>query len=155
MATARKTPSDATASTGPTASPFGAMPSFEELGRLLQTFSVPGIDMKAVLESQRKDLEALAEANRQAYEGMQALARRRSEMLTEAFERWQSMLAGSGADADSSPAELVQQGLQQAMEDFRELAQIEAESRGRAWKTLQDRMQQNLADMQKRLTPKP
>ena len=80
---------------------------------------------------------------------------RRSEMLTEAFERWQSMLAGGGADADSSPAELVQQGLQQAMEDFRELAQIEAESRGRAWKTLQDRMQQNLADMQKRLTPKP
>ena len=42
----------------------------------------------------------------------------------------------------------------QAIANFRELAEMEAQSRGKAWKVLQDRFQENVANLQKLLKPK-
>ena len=38
--------------------------------------------------------------------------------------------------------------------NVRELAEMEAQSRNNAWKVVQDRMQENLANLQKLLQPK-
>ena len=40
------------------------------------------------------------------------------------------------------------------MANFRELAEMEAQSRNNAWKIVQDRMQENMASLQKLLQPK-
>ena len=126
----------------------GLLPSFDDLSKMLQQFKLPGIDVSAIAESQRKDFEALAEANRQAYAGMQALAQRRNEMLKDAF-------AGmTGPDTLSRQTEQVQQRVQQIVDNFRELAQMEAETRNQAWKVLQDRYQENVANLQALLQPK-
>ena len=54
--------------------PFG-MP-FVDITKILEQFKLPGIDIQAVLDARRKDVEALTQANQIAYESMQALARR-------------------------------------------------------------------------------
>lgn len=46
---------------------------FMDVSHLLEQFKVPGVDVSAILEARRKDIEALVTANRQAYEGMQLL----------------------------------------------------------------------------------
>ncbi len=131
------------------------LPSMADLGKLVEKFKLPGIDVNAIVESQRKDMEALAEANRQAYEGIKALAQRRNEILQVALVQWQSaMKDATGKDAMSKSAEMAKQGVQQAIANFRELAEMEAQSRSKAWKVLQDRFQENVANLQKLLKPK-
>ena len=132
-----------------------ALPSLADLGKLVEKFKLPGIDVNAIVESQRKDLEALAEANRQAYEGIKALAQRRNEILQEALVQWQdAMKDATGKDVLSKRTEMAKKGVQQAIANFRELAEMEAQSRGKAWKVLQDRFQENLANLQNLLKAK-
>src|ERR1700694_399836 len=149
MGTRKKVPSK---STGRAAS---GIPSFEELGKLIEKFKLPGIDIAAIVESQRKDMEALAEASREAYEGIKALAQRRNEILQESLVQWQEALKDvTGADALTKRAEMAAKGVQQAAAIFRELAEMEAQSRSKVWKVLQDRFQENLVNLQKLLQPK-
>ena len=132
-----------------------ALPSFADLGKLVGNFKLPGVDVKAIVESQRKDMEALAEANRQAYEGIKALAKRRNEILQEALGEWQAaMKDATGKDAMSKNAERAKQGVKQAIDRFRELAEMEAETRRKSWKVLQDRFQENLQNLQNVLKAK-
>jgi len=165
MATTRKTAKKATSSTArksasaATASSSGAAKAgtnlFGDLGKLAEKFKLPGVDIAAIVESQRKDMEALAEANKQAYEGIKALAQRRNEILQEALVEWQeAMKDATGKDALAKNAERAKRGVQQAIANFKELADMEAKSRSKAWKIVQDRFQENLANLQKLLQPK-
>lgn len=132
-----------------------ALPALGDLGKMLGRFKLPGIDVAAIVASQRKDMEALAEANRQAYEGIRALAERRNEMLKEAFTNWRDAMKGaSGTELLTKQAELARQGVQDAIANVRELAQMEAKSRKKAWKLVQDRFEENLANLKKLLQPK-
>ena len=55
----------------------------DDIKKLTEKFQLPGVDVAALVDWQRKDLEALVEANRQAYEGVRALIERRNEILKE------------------------------------------------------------------------
>jgi phasin family protein len=144
----------ATRKTAPAAAAKQArlMPSLDDLGKL----KLPGVDVAAIVDSQRKDMEALAEANRQAYEGIQALAKRRNQILTEALVQWQAALKDASLSKDglAKGADHAKKGVQQAIANVRELAEMEAQSRSKAWKVVQDRFQENLANLQKLLQPK-
>ena len=82
------------ATPSPKKSPAG-MPDLGELTQMLKQFKLPGVDVSALVEWQRKDFEALAEANRQAYEGMKALAERRNAILRENLAGWQDSMKGA------------------------------------------------------------
>ncbi|MFT4268402.1 MAG: phasin family protein [Xenophilus sp.] len=128
------------------------LPTMDDLKALAGQFKLPGVDVNALVEWQRKDLEALAEANRQACEGMTTLVQRRAEMLREALAQWQDTLKdAAGKDRLAGQTEAVQRGMQQAIDHFRELAEMEARTRNDAWKVVQDRLSENLANLQKLL----
>ena len=63
---------------------------------MIEQFKMPGVDMTAIVESRRKDIEALVEANKAAYESMQALARKQTEMLTQTMQGMQEAAKGAG-----------------------------------------------------------
>lgn len=120
--------------------------------RTVEKSKLPGINLKAILASQRKDLEALAQANREVYEGMKALAKRNNEMLRESLAQWRvAMRESRGKGALSRQAAIAQKGMKRAVANFRELAGMEAATRRKAWKVLQDRFQENRANLQKLL----
>jgi phasin family protein len=148
-ATAKTTGKKAGASASASAKKSLTLPSLGDLRKLVGRLKLPGVDVAAIIESQRKDMEALAEANRQAYEGIKALAQRRNEILRAALVEWQETMKDvAGKDAMSKNAERAKAGVKKAIESFRELAEMEAESRRKAWKVLQDRFQENLANLQ-------
>ncbi|MFT4193727.1 TIGR01841 family phasin [Ottowia sp.] len=145
MATSKKT----------TAADIPGIPSLNDLAKLAEQFKLPGVDIGAIVEWQRKDLEALAEANRRAYEGVQAAAQRRAQMLRETFTQLQGLMAqAAGKDALAKQSEAAQRGVQQAMDNFRELAQMDARTLSDSWQAVQDRLNENMANLQKLLTPK-
>jgi phasin family protein len=159
MVTSKKTAkpaAKATAKSAPkAAAPAAAIAGLDDLNKLIKNFKVPGIDIAAIVEAQRKDMEALAEANRLAYEGIKSLAERRNQLLKESLSEWQEMMkAGIGPDALSKQAELGRKRMQSAMKNMRELAEMEAANRSKAWKVVQDRFQENLSSLQKLIQPK-
>ncbi len=127
----------------------------EDMKKLFEQYQLPGIDLEAIAEWQRQDMEALAEANRKAAEGLSNLTKRRGEILEEALSEWQAaMKDAGGTDAAAKQAEAMQEGFKQAMSNFRELTELEIQAHSNAWKVVQDRMHENMTNLQNLLTPK-
>jgi phasin family protein len=132
-----------------------AMPWLDDIKKLIDKYQLPGVDVAALVDWQRKDMEALAEANRQAFEGIKALIDRRNEILQETLAQWQATVKdATSAEAMSKQAEAVKQGVEKAVANFTELSQMEAQARNNAWKVVQERIQENLSNLQKLLQPK-
>src|SRR5207249_8587274 len=74
----------AMAKTDPTPSPF------PDIAKLIERFNMPGLDVSKIMEAQRKNIEALTQANQAAFEGMQGLAKRQMEILQETATEWQA-----------------------------------------------------------------
>ena len=130
-------------------------PWLDDIKKLTEKFQLPGVDVAALVDWQRKDLETLVEANRQAYDGVRALIERRNEILQETLAQWQAAVKdATSSEAIAKQAEAGKQGVRQVIANIRELAEMEAQSRNNAWKVVQDRMQENLANLQKLLQPK-
>jgi phasin family protein len=130
-------------------------PWLDDIKKLTEKFQLPGVDVAALVDWQRKDMETLVEANRQAYEGVRALIERRNEILQETLAQFQAAIKdATSSEAIAKQAEAGKQGVQQVIANIRELAEMEAQSRNSAWKVVQDRMQENLANLQKLLQPK-
>ena len=135
--------------------PAAPTAAFDDIGKIIAKFKLPGVDVAAIVESQRKDVEALAEANRQAFEGMQALAERRNEILKDSLSQWQAAMKNmTGKDVLTNQAALAKESVQKAMNDIRELVDMEAQSRKKAWKVVQVRFDENLASLKSLLQPK-
>ena len=115
-----------------------------DLGKLVEKFQMPGFDIAALIE-----------ANRQAYAGVTALVERRNEILQETLAQWQAAIKdATGADGLAKQAEAAKLGVEKALANFSELSQMEAQSRNNVWKVVQDRLQDNLGNLQKLLQPK-
>jgi phasin family protein len=131
------------------------MPWLDDFKQMVEKYKLPNVDIAALIEWQRKDMEALVEANRKANEGIRALVERRNEILGETFAEWQGAVSNlTGADALSKQADAAKQGVEKAVANFRELTQLEMQAHTNAWKVVQERMQENMANLQKLLQPK-
>jgi phasin family protein len=132
---------------------------FLDIDQLLQQIKVPGVDINALLEARRKDIEALVTANRTAYEGMQSLGQRQAEMLREAMAEWQAaatqMMSGQNPSAGmAEQAELGKKALERTLANMRELAEIATTSQKAAWAVVNQRFQDNLAELKRLMQPK-
>ena len=59
---------------------------FVDFSKAFGDFRIPGFDAGSIADAQRKNLEALTQANQLAVEGMRALAQRQAEIMRQAFE---------------------------------------------------------------------
>lgn len=90
---------------------FDPSQALNEWRRLLESYGVPkGVELPAMLDSQRKNMEALMEANRLLLSGAQAVLQRQTELLTEATQ--EAAKAAGKLTGTQQPAELQQQQMQ-------------------------------------------
>lgn len=126
---------------------------FADITQMLQQFKVPGVDLSSLIDARRKDIEALAEANRQAYEGMQAIAKRQAEILQQTMTEWQAAaqnMAGKDFTANATQqTELAKAGFEKALANMREMAELATRSQSQAFDTVNKRFQENLAELRK------
>jgi phasin family protein len=119
-----------------------------EFTKLFDQFKLPGIDLNAVLESRRKDIDALAAANRTALEGAQSLAQKQIDVLRTTIDEVQSMLKQSkDTTAPAAARELVNQAVQRAFTNMRELADVAYRSQSEAAAVVSRRVQENIEEL--------
>jgi len=100
---------------------------FDDVKKMMEQFKMPGVDMAAIMSARQKDIQALIEANKATYEAMQAIARKQTEMLTEAMQGMQQAAAGGAAGAVGDPAkqgEAVRKAFEKTLADMKELAEM-------------------------------
>ena len=129
---------------------------FPDIAKLIEQLKVPGLDVSGVMEAQRKNIEALTQANQAAYEGMQELAKRQMEILQETVNEWQvTMMEAANRESTNAAqrAELAEKTFGKAFGNMRELAEMAAKAQTQAWAVIQKRFQESLADLRKLLQP--
>jgi len=124
---------------------------FTDFTKLLEQYQLPGVDMASVIEARRKDIDAITEANKIAYEGVQALVQKQTEILSKSMQEIQAaaqkMTAGGNpAEAMAKQGEFVQQGLQTAFNNMRELAEMAQKSQAEALAVITKRAEQSIEE---------
>jgi hypothetical protein len=129
--------------------------AFADLMKLMETFKVPGTDVSATVESARKDMEALIEANKASYHGPQALTLKQRKMLTEAMQKIQK-----DAKYVVAPSlrpwrrKMARDAYHKVLGDMKKLADIARKSQAQAMTQVADRAIERLHELKKRIQPK-
>lgn len=124
---------------------------FADISQLLHQYKLPGIDMTEMIEARRQDIDAIVEANRIAYEGMQALVQKQTEILSKSMQEIQAATqqmktGGNPTAAMTQQGEFVQQSLQAALHNMRELAEMAQRSQAEALAVITKRAEQNIEE---------
>jgi len=132
---------------------------FGDVTKMIEQFKLPGVDMSAIMEARRKDIEALVQANKAAYESMQAMAHKQTEMLTQAMQDIQSAVkeAASGKGGLPDPkkqAELARDAWKKTLADMKDLADMARKSQSDAMAGLTQRAAQSIEELKKMMHPK-
>ena len=125
---------------------------FVDFTKFADQFKLPSFDTSAVLDAQRKNIEAFSAANHLAAEGFQAMAQRQGEIVRKSFEDAASAVtemttAGKPEDALAKQADLVKQGYEQAIANGRELFEMSAKSNGEAVEVINTRVTEGLNEL--------
>jgi phasin family protein len=123
-----------------------------DFSNFMAEWKVPGLDTKAMLDAQRKNIEAIAAANRVAIEGAQAVARRQAEILRQAMQETSKVmqdLASSGAPEEKlvKQADVARQAFEAAVANMRELAEMSAKSNSEAIEVVNKRVSESLDEI--------
>jgi phasin family protein len=123
---------------------------FGDVTKMMEQFKMPGVDMSAIVEARRKDIEALTESNKAAYESMQALAAKQTAMMTEAMQGLQaaaqSMLSGGLSDP-TKQAEIVRKGFEKTIADMKDLADMATHAQSDAMARLTQRANEQMQSL--------
>jgi phasin family protein len=131
---------------------FDPSKMMEQFNKVVSDYKIPGVDMSAIVELQRKNVEALTSANRQAIEGLQAVANRQSEILKETMDEAVTALrelssAGGPKEATTKQAELLSKSFEKALTNMRELAEMAAKSNTDAFNVIQQRIHESVNEI--------
>lgn len=127
---------------------------FAEYMKLIKQFKLPGIDASAVLESRRKDIEALAAANTTALTGMQSLGQKQMAILSATMTRLQSLVAQqNGTQSKPAAGEATQQALRKALADMQELAETAYRAQADSYAVISKRVAENVEELKALLKP--
>lgn len=111
---------------------------------------LPRIDVNAMLESRRKDIEALAAANTTALAGLQSLGQKQVEIVNARITRVQSMIARQKDPEESK----VQANARTALSDVRELVDTAYRAQADSIAVISKRVAENVEEWKALLQPK-
>ena len=120
--------------------------------KALNELRVPGIDVDAVVATQRKNLEALTQANQLAVEGVQAVARRQVEIARQAIDEFSAMFRDFAAptspeDRLAKQAELSKQAIEKGIANARELSEMVTKANTEAFNVLNKRVTESFDEV--------
>ena len=132
---------------------------FGNLDELLKQFKVPGVDVNAIIESRRKDMDAVIAANQATAAAMQQVAQKQTEILTQALqaaqESAQALAKGVGGAIDPmKQADLTRKAYEKALADMKEVGEIAQKAQTTAMSGITARAQQSVQEMTKLMQPK-
>ena len=119
-----------------------------DMSKIIEQFTLPGVDMSALVEARRKDIEALMQVNKIAFESLQTMAQKQAEILKTTMEELQSTTQKMAAKPGAVPeGQVVQQTLEKAFGYMQELAELTRKSQAEALAVINKRVERNVEEL--------
>ena len=123
-----------------------------DITKMVADFKVPGLDFEAVMSSQRRNVEALTKANQLAFEGLQAVARRQSEIARQLVDETNAvvkelMSQGSPEEKVAKQADVMRVQFEKNLANLRELSNLMSKSNDEASAVLSKRFSEGLVEL--------
>ena len=130
-----------------------------DVTKMFADFRFHPFDVEAVWAAQRRNIEALSQANQAAMAGVQALARHQIELTRETFEGFSALMRdmaqpGSSEDRVAKNTEYAKQVLENGVKHGGEIATIAAKAGSEAAEILHKRTTEGLDEIRAFATPK-
>src|SRR5262245_4887614 len=116
-----------------------------DFARILGEFKLPQLDADQLMAAHKRNIDAVNRANALAFEGLQALARRQTELVSETIQevrRATEEISAAGAPEDkiAKQTEITKRGFENALAAARELAEMMARSQNEALDVINERV---------------
>lgn len=124
-----------------------------DVSKMMQDLKVPGIDVNALMEAQRKNIEAVTAANKAAIDGMQSVAKRQAEIMAQSFGEVSNLAQEFSASANNpqemgtKQAEIIKQAFDKALSNMRELAEMVSKTNTEAFEVMNKRFTESLEEL--------
>jgi phasin family protein len=122
-----------------------------DFAKVADQFKLPGVDAQALVEYQKRNLEAFATANKIALEGFQAVIRRQAEIVRKGVEDASKALSDLNAaetpqDKLVKQVELAQEAYEAAVANLKELTEMASKSNGEAANLISTRVTESFGE---------
>ena len=120
--------------------------------KMMGEMKAPGIDIQSIIQCQQRNLEALATANRKAFEGAQAVMARQAEILQEAMEEMRGAVESMAAkklpeDVVTEQTDVMKTSFEKTVSNMRELSEMMAKSNTQAVDKINRRITESLEEL--------
>jgi phasin family protein len=119
-----------------------------DFAKLIESCQISGVDMTSLIDMEKKNIDALIEVNRSAYDSWRSLTARQAEV----FQETMKAIAVEAHDeaAVGRRTEIAKQGFEKALANMRQLAETATESQKQAIEILRRRFEDGMAAMRNR-----
>lgn len=133
---------------------FDPMQLMNQLQQNMERYTASGFQLPELMQSQRKNLEALMEANRILFTSTQQLLQRQNELLNQAGQEAAAaagaMTSGAGAkDLPQRQAELLTEHYNRSVASLQEATDMIIKAQQEAMKVMDQRWQEHMQELQK------
>jgi phasin family protein len=123
-----------------------------DLSKLMAGVQMPGVDVNAMMQGYSRNIEALTEANRRAFEGMQAVMARQAEIFKQAMEDAAAMSREVAAQKKpeemmAKQQEIAKAAFERALANMKELAEMVVQANRDATEIINKRISESLAEV--------
>jgi phasin family protein len=114
-----------------------------DFAKLIESCQISGVDMMSLIDMEKKNIDALIEVNRSAYDGWQNLMVRQAEV----FQETMKAIAVEARDeaAVGRRTEIARQGFEKGLANMRKLAETATESQKQTIEILRRRFEEGMA----------
>ncbi len=131
-----------------------------DVGKLFAGLTIPGFDVDTMIASQRKNIEALTQANQLAVEGVQAVTRRQVEIARQAFDEasaaMREMVQPSAPEVRvAKNAEIAKQAFEKGVANALELTDLVTKAQSEAFAVITKRVTEGLDELREQAKSHP
>jgi len=116
-----------------------------DFAKLIESCQISGVDMMSLIDMEKKNIDALVEVNRSAYDSWQNLLARQAEVIQETMKA--IAVEANDEAAVGRRTEIARQGFEKALANMRQLAETTTESQKQTIEILRRRFEDGLAAM--------
>ena len=123
------------------------LPGFD-FAKLIESCQISGVDMMSLIDMEKKNIDALTEVNRSAYESWRNLMVRQTEVFQETMK---AIAAEAGSETVAERrTEIARQGFEKALANMRQLAETATDSQNQMIEIMRRRFEEGMAAMRTR-----
>lgn len=126
-----------------------------DVTKLLGSFRLPTVDVGQLIDTNRRNMDALIAAQRSVTDGYAGLAKRQIEIFQNTMEMAQAAIkarrdakkGGEEAGEGPSPTEIARMALNMAVQNMKDLAEAASKANGEALSLINERVKATMTEL--------